>query len=73
MFTRGFVLPQAIGKDVNCGMKLYTTNLTEEQILKNIDNLEKNIRHIFFEGGRDIPMTSLNKVGRIYWINGKKK
>lgn len=61
MFTRGFVLPQAIGKDVNCGMRLYTTNLTEEQILKNIDKLEKNIRHIFFEGGRDIPMTSVNR------------
>ena len=34
MFTKGFVIPQAIGNDVNCGMRMYTTNLKEEDIRK---------------------------------------
>ena len=25
--TRGFVVPQAIGNDINCGMRLHTTSL----------------------------------------------
>ncbi|WP_440136249.1 RtcB family protein, partial [Escherichia coli] len=28
--TRGFVVPQAIGNDVNCGMRLYVTDLPAE-------------------------------------------
>ena len=30
--TRGFAVPQAIGNDVNCGMRLMTTGLTREQV-----------------------------------------
>ncbi len=54
MLTQGLVIPQAIGNDVNCGMRLYTTNLTEDRVRANLHLLEKKIRHIFFEGGRDI-------------------
>ncbi|MGG3839088.1 RtcB family protein [Paenibacillus thiaminolyticus] len=57
LFTRGFVLPQAIGNDINCGMRLYVTDLNEEQIRTHLDAIERNIRHVFFEGGRNIPMT----------------
>lgn len=57
MLTQGFVVPQAIGNDVNCGMRLYTTDLTEDKVRANLQLLEKKIRHIFFEGGRNIPMT----------------
>ncbi|OPZ84001.1 MAG: RNA-splicing ligase RtcB [Firmicutes bacterium ADurb.Bin419] len=32
MLTQGFIVPQAIGNDVNCGMRLYTTNLTEDKV-----------------------------------------
>lgn len=57
MMTKGFAVPQAMGNDINCGMRFYTTNLSEEQIQKRLPELTKKIRHCFFEGGRQIPMT----------------
>lgn len=57
MMTKGFVVPQAMGNDINCGMRFYTTDLSEEKIQQKLPELAKKIRHIFFEGGRQIPMT----------------
>ncbi len=57
MMTKGFVVPKAMGNDINCGMRFYTTDLSEEQIQEKLPQLTKIIRHIFFEGGRQIPMT----------------
>lgn len=57
MMTKGFVVPQAMGNDINCGMRFYTTDLSEVKIQQNLPELTKKIRHIFFEGGRQIPMT----------------
>ncbi len=59
--TRGFVIPQAIGNDVNCGMRLHTTGYTAEQVRSNLDALETKLRHLFFQGGRDLPMTSAQR------------
>lgn len=55
--TRGFVVPQAIGNDINCGMRLHTTTLMPEDVVAKVDELETAFRHIYFEGGRNIPMT----------------
>ncbi len=57
MKTKGFVVPQAMGNDINCGMRFYTTDLSEGKILEKLPELTKKLRHIFFEGGRQIPMT----------------
>lgn len=57
MMTKGFAVPQAMGNDVNCGMRFYTTNLSEDKIREKLPELTRKIRHIFFEGGRQIPMT----------------
>lgn len=57
MMTKGFAVPQAMGNDINCGMRFYITDLSEEQIREKLSDLTKRIRHIFFEGGRQIPMT----------------
>ncbi len=57
MMTEGFAVPQAMGNDINCGMRFYTTDLSEGQIMENLPELTKKVRHIFFEGGRQIPMT----------------
>lgn len=57
MMTKGFAVPQAMGNDINCGMRFYTTDLSEEKIREKLPELGKKIRHIFFEGGRQIPMT----------------
>lgn len=55
--TQGFVLPQAIGNDVNCGMRLMTTSYKRDQLVGKLDAIEKKLRHVFFQGGRDLPMT----------------
>ncbi len=57
MLTKGFAVPQAMGNDINCGMRLYMTDLSEERIRDRLPGLTKKVRHIFFEGGRQIPMT----------------
>ena len=54
--TSGFVVPQAIGNDVNCGMRLHLTGVSEDQVLGCVDQLETECRHMFFEAGRRIPM-----------------
>ncbi len=53
----GFVVPQAIGNDINCGMRLHTTTLKPGRRRVKVDELETAFRHIYFEGGRNIPMT----------------
>ncbi|MCK6473873.1 MAG: RtcB family protein, partial [Planctomycetes bacterium] len=57
--TRGFVLPAAIGNDINCGMRLHATSLKESDVHSQLDALERRFRHSYFEGGRNIPMTRL--------------
>jgi tRNA-splicing ligase RtcB len=48
--AHGFVLPKAVGTDIGCGMRLLATDIT--------DAADLDARHIFFEGGRDIPMSA---------------
>ncbi len=55
--TQGFLVPQAVGNDINCGMRLHLTSLQADDITKNIDQLETAFRHLYFEGGRNIPMS----------------
>jgi tRNA-splicing ligase RtcB len=55
--ARGFVVPQAIGNDVNCGMRLHVTSLQAEQVAGRLDDLETACRRIYFEGGRNVPMS----------------
>ena len=54
--TRGFAVPQAIGNDVNCGMRLMATSLRAEQVTANLDAIERELRHLFFAGGRGIAL-----------------
>src|SRR5258708_6078887 len=55
--TRGFVVPQAIGNDINCGMRVHVTSLQAEEVADKLDDLETACRRIYFEGGRNIPMS----------------
>ncbi len=55
--TQGFVVPQAIGNDINCGMRLHVTSLQADQLTGKLDELETACRHVYFEGGRNIPMS----------------
>ena len=55
--ARGLVIPQAIGNDVCCGMRLIATDLPAEALEPHWDKIQKRLRAIFFEGERDIPMS----------------
>ncbi|WP_433323608.1 RtcB family protein [Spirillospora sp. CA-294931] len=55
--TEHALLPQAVGNDVNCGMRLEVTSLTEDAVRPRLDALERRLRHLFFEGGRRIALT----------------
>lgn len=59
--TRGFMAPQAIGRDVNCGMRLMLTDWTVEEVRAHLPALEQRIRHVFFEGAREIPLHPMQK------------
>lgn len=61
ILTKGFVIPQAMGSDINCGMRLYVTDIDIELLKSKIHILESKIRHIFFEGGRAIPMDKIQR------------
>jgi len=55
--TRGFLVPQSIGNDINCGMRLHLTSLQAEDLDGRTEELETAFGHLFFEGARNIPMT----------------
>lgn len=61
LMTKGFVVPQAMGNDINCGMRVYCTDLKEEELQSRLPELIKKIRYIFFEGGRNIPMNAVQR------------
>ena len=50
--TRGAMFPEAIGNDINCGMRLHTTMLDAAALLPRLDALETHARRLFFEGNR---------------------
>jgi tRNA-splicing ligase RtcB len=61
--TSGALIPQAVGNDINCGMRLETTSLTADDVRPRLDALERRLRHLFFEGGRRIALTAAQREG----------
>ena len=55
MMTKGFAVPQAMGNDINCGMRFYITDLSEEQIQEKLPELTGKIRHIFLKAAGRFP------------------
>lgn len=55
--ARHFCIPQAIGNDVCCGMRLLVTDLPAEALEPHWAAIQKRLRAIFFAGERDIPMS----------------
>lgn len=55
--ARQFVVPQAVGNDVCCGMRLLVTDITQEELAPHLESLPGPLRHTFFRGGRDLPMS----------------
>lgn len=61
--TTGALIPQAVGNDINCGMRVEATSLTVERVRPHLDRLEGHLRHLFFEGGRRIGLTPAHREG----------
>ncbi|GAA2403246.1 RNA-splicing ligase RtcB [Actinomadura vinacea] len=59
--TRHALLPQAVGNDINCGMRLEVTSLDVDAVRPHLDALERRLRHLFFEGGRAIALTPVQR------------
>lgn len=59
--TRGVAVPAAVGRDVNCGMRVGLTGWTVDQVQPHLEALEGRLRHIFFQGGRGIAMTAAQR------------
>lgn len=64
--TRGMVIPSAVGNDVNCGVRVYTSSLKKDTVVQALDKLEDPLRYVFFEGGRDIPLTLQQRQDIVY-------
>ena len=61
--TTGALIPQAVGNDINCGMRVEATGLTVDRVRPHLDALEGRLRHLFFEGGRGIGLTAAQREG----------
>ncbi|MFA1550359.1 RtcB family protein [Actinomadura chokoriensis] len=61
--TEHALLPQAVGNDVNCGMRLEVTTLRADRVRARLDALERRLRHLFFQGGRRIALTPVQREG----------
>lgn len=55
--AEGFVVPQAVGNDVCCGMRLLATDLHRDELAGVLDKLDGPLRAVFFQGRREIPMS----------------
>lgn len=55
--SHDFVIPQAVGTDINCGMRLHTIDLTVEDFLAKKPQLIALLKSKLLEGARDIPTT----------------
>lgn len=56
--TRSFIIPKAVGSDICCGMRFAMTDVTASEMEAIGEPLDRKLRHIFFEGGRDIAMSA---------------
>ncbi len=55
--TTDLVVPQAIGTDINCGMRLHVTDLDVDRFASRKDALVEVLRGDLLLGTRDLPMT----------------
>lgn len=52
--ARGFIIPKAIGRDINCSMRFIATDIPADKFRSLGKELDNRLRHLFFAGGRDV-------------------
>jgi len=61
LHSRGFVIPKAVGSDICCGMRLLVTDIDADAIDRLGPTLDDRLRHLYFEGGRNIALTATQR------------
>ena len=54
----GMVIPQAVGGDINCGMRFHTTELTLDQFLSKKSDFVEKMKGDYLLGTRDVLMSA---------------
>lgn len=72
--TENLVIPAAIGTDINCGMRLFTTSLNYQQVTEQKTAIIAQLKQILLNDQRDIPVTpqsftALFDEGLPAWLN----
>lgn len=72
------IVPQAIGTDINCGMRLHVTDLTEEQLTSRRSEWFSLIKDDLLLGTRDLPMRieqvrAMFRGGAFAWLEETRK
>lgn len=55
--SQGFAIPRSIGSDGGCGMRFLMTDVSRDEFDSLGNKLDHILRYIFFEGGRNIPLS----------------
>lgn len=55
--TPDLIIPAAIGTDINCGMRLFTTGLSYEQVSEQKASIIANLKSVLLQDERDVPVT----------------
>lgn len=58
LLTSAVAIPALMGSDIGCGMQFIATDIPANEIPGLKDRLTSELRRIFFEGGRDLPLLS---------------
>ncbi|MGU3628069.1 RtcB family protein [Comamonas sp. C24C] len=53
-----FVIPAAIGTDINCGIRLLSTGLTQAQAELHKSTIVQRLTRVILQNGRDVPVRS---------------
>ncbi|MBD2300368.1 RtcB family protein [Nostoc sp. FACHB-190] len=72
--TVGQVIPDAVGSDINCGMRLHVADLTIDKFLAQRDSFVERMKGDYFFGTRDVTMTAhtmkaLFQYGVLGWLD----
>lgn len=55
--TQDLIIPAAIGTDINCGMRLFTTGLSFDQVYEQKSTIIAQLKRVLLQDERDVPVT----------------
>ncbi len=58
VLSEGQVIPQAVGGDINCGMRLHMVDVPVDRFLAQRDRFVEALKGDYFLGTRDLPQTA---------------